>query len=120
MYQDSLKELRMMDYCNDVEDFINYVLYNPRNISGGGIRCSCKRCKNKKFLDLYVLTMHLLQKSFIKKYLCWFVYGELYIPYETMLEKMVGLTSSFSNVHGVVDDNNNSYRNMVMSVMRMN
>jgi hypothetical protein len=53
----------MMDYCNDVEDFINYVLYNPRNISGDGIRYSCKRCKNKKFLDLYVLTMHLLQKK---------------------------------------------------------
>ena len=37
----------MMDYCNGVRGFINYALSNPRNITGGGIRCPCKRCKNK-------------------------------------------------------------------------
>ena len=37
-----------------------------------------------------------------------------------MIEKMVGLTFSTSIVHRVVDDNNNSYRNMVMDVMRKN
>ena len=48
MYQDSPKRLRMMDYCNWIEGFINYVLSNPRNISGDGIRYPYKRCKNKK------------------------------------------------------------------------
>ena len=38
-----------MDYCNGVEGFINYILSNPRNVSGDGIRCLCKRYKNKKF-----------------------------------------------------------------------
>jgi hypothetical protein len=33
---------------------------------------------------------------------------------------MVGSTSSSSNVHEVIDDNSNPYRNMVMDVMRMN
>jgi hypothetical protein len=33
---------------------------------------------------------------------------------------MVGSTSSSSNVHGVVDDNSNPYKNMVMDAMRMN
>ena len=33
---------------------------------------------------------------------------------------MVGSTSSASNVYGVVNDNNNPYRNMVMDAMRMN
>ena len=37
-----------------------------------------------------------------------------------MVEKMVGLTSSFSNVYTVVDDNSNPYQNMVMDTMRMN
>jgi len=37
-----------------------------------------------------------------------------------MVEKMVGLTSSFSNVYVVVDDNSNPYQNMVMDTMRMN
>jgi hypothetical protein len=29
MYRDSLEGLRMMDYCNGVQDFINYALSNP-------------------------------------------------------------------------------------------
>jgi len=52
--------LRMMNYCKGVQGFINYALSNSRNISGGGIRCPYKRCKNKKFFDPDVATMHLL------------------------------------------------------------
>jgi len=37
-----------------------------------------------------------------------------------MIERMVGSTFSSSNVHGVVDNNSDSYRNMVMHVMRIN
>ena len=57
----------MIDYCNEVDGFINYVLSSPRNISGGNIRCISKMCKNKKFLDLDVVTINLLQKRFIEK-----------------------------------------------------
>jgi hypothetical protein len=52
-----------MNYCKGVQGFINYALSNPRNINRGGIICPCKRCKNKKFLDPDVVTMHLLQKK---------------------------------------------------------
>jgi hypothetical protein len=37
-----------------------------------------------------------------------------------MVERMVGSTSSSYNMHGVLDDNNNLYRNMIMDAMRMN
>jgi len=37
-----------------------------------------------------------------------------------MVERMVWSTSSSSNVYGVADDNSNSYKNMVMDVMKMN
>jgi hypothetical protein len=37
-----------------------------------------------------------------------------------MGERVVGSTSSASNVHGVANDNSNPYRNMVMDAMRMN
>ena len=37
-----------------------------------------------------------------------------------MIEKMVGSTSSASNVFGVIDDNSNPYKTMVMDAMRMN
>jgi hypothetical protein len=37
-----------------------------------------------------------------------------------MKERMVGSTSSASNVHEAANDNTNPYRNMVMDAMRMN
>jgi len=60
MYRVSPKKLQLMNYCNEIEDFINYVLSNLKNIIGGGIRCLCKRCKNKKLIDADVVMMHLL------------------------------------------------------------
>ena len=61
------------------------------------------------FLNPDVITIHLLQKRLMEKYLCWFAHGEPYVPYETMVERIVRLISSSSNVHGVANDNNNHY-----------
>jgi hypothetical protein len=52
-----------MNYCNGVQDFINYAISNMRNISGDDIRYLYKRCKNNKFLNPDVVMMHLLQKK---------------------------------------------------------
>jgi hypothetical protein len=43
IYRDSLEALHSLDYCNGIEGFINYTLSNPRNVSGGDIRCPCER-----------------------------------------------------------------------------
>ena len=52
--QDSPQGLRRMDYYNGIQGFFNYATSISRNISGGGIRCPYKRCKNKKvFLSKY-------------------------------------------------------------------
>ena len=37
-----------------------------------------------------------------------------------MIERTVGSTSSIRKVYGVVNDNNNPYKNMIMDTMRMN
>jgi hypothetical protein len=47
-----------------VEDFINFILSNLKNINDGKIRCSCVKCKNKKFHHKDVVTMHLFKKRF--------------------------------------------------------
>jgi hypothetical protein len=119
IHRDSPEGLYRTNYCNEVHGFINYALSNSRNISGA-IRGSCKRCENKKFLDPNVVTMHLIQKGFMERYQCWFTHGKPYVPHETIVEKIVGSTSSSSNVHEVVYDNSNPYRNMVIDAMRMN
>ena len=54
----------------------------------------------------------------MKKYLYWYTHREPYVPHDTMVERMVGSTSS--NVHGIIDENSNPFRNMVMNVMRTN
>jgi hypothetical protein len=64
--------------------------------------------------------MLLLQKEFMEQYICWYAHEKPYVPHETMVERMIGSTSSASNVHRVVEDNSNPYRNMIMNAMRMN
>jgi hypothetical protein len=76
--------------------------------------------KIKSICNPDVVMMHLLTKGFIEDYLCWYAHGELFVPNESMIERVIGSASSASNVHGVVKDNNNPYKNMVMDAMRMN
>jgi len=48
--------------------------------------------------------------------MCWYAHGKLFVRNK----RMVGSPFNASNVHGVVNDNSNPYRNMVMDAMRMN
>lgn len=80
-----------------------------------------EREKNKKVMNLDVVTMHLLQKKkFIEEYLYWYPHREEFVSRVIIVKMMVGLTSSYNNIHGVKDVNNNAYRNMVMYGMRIN
>ena len=119
MYRDSPKGLQRMDYCNGVQDFINFATSIPRNFTDGGFRSPCRRCKNKKFLHQDVVMMHLLTKGFMEDYLCWYAHRELFVHNKSMVERVVGSTFNASNMHEVGNDNSNPYRNMVMDAMRM-
>jgi len=52
--------------------------------------------------------------------MCCYAHGELFICNESIGERVVGSTSSASNVHGVANDNSNPYKNMIINAMRMN
>ena len=109
-----------MDYCNGVQGFINFTTSIPINFTEGGIRCPCWKCQNKKYLHQDVVMMHFLHKGFMENYRCWYAHGEVFVSKKRMGERVVGSTSSASNVHEVANDNTNPYRNMVMDAMRMN
>jgi len=65
--------------------------------------------------------MHLLHKGFMEDYLCWYAHEKLFVHNESMVERVVGSNFRASNVHELVNDNNNPYKkNMVMDAMRMN
>jgi hypothetical protein len=63
--------------------------------------------KIKKYLHLDVVMMHLLHKGFMEDYLCWYADRELFVRNESMAKRVVGLTSSASNMQGVANDNSN-------------
>jgi hypothetical protein len=89
MYRDSPQGLRRMNYCNGVQGFINLAISIPRNFTNSSIRCPCRKCKNKKFLHPNVVTMHLLTKGFMED-MCWYAHIELFVPNESMVERVVG------------------------------
>jgi len=101
----------MINYYNGVEGFVNYTISNPKNISRYSIRFPCKMCKIKKvYISICCYdASFFFKKRFIEKYLCWFAHIELYVLYETMVERMIGSLSNSSNMHEVVDDNSNHY-----------
>ena len=76
--------------------------------------------KNKKFHHKDVVIMHLLKKWFNEKNLYWFAHEEFYVPYKTMLEIIICLTSSSSNIHGFMDDNSNPYKIIMINIIGMN
>jgi hypothetical protein len=61
--------------------------------------------------------MCLLKIRYVEKYLRWFAHGESYVSYNTILERIVSSTSSSSNIHEVVNYNNNRYKSMVMDAI---
>jgi hypothetical protein len=57
----------------------------------------------------------------MENYQCWYAQGEVFVTKRRTRERVVGSTSSASNVHDqAANDNTNPYRNMVMDAMRMN
>jgi len=63
--------------------------------------------------------MQLLTQGFMEDYLCWYAHGELFVPNESMVERVVESTFSASNMHEGGNENSNPYRNMVMDGIRM-
>ena len=52
--------------------------------------------------------------------MCWYAHEEPYVPLDTLAEMMVGSSSSANNMHRVIDDTSDPYRNMIMDAMEMN
>jgi hypothetical protein len=75
--------------------------------------------KNKKFHHKDVVMMHLLKKGSLRN-IYWFAHGEFYVPYKTILEMIVGLISSSSNIYGFMDDNSNPYKIIMINITGKN
>jgi len=52
--------------------------------------------------------------------LYWYAHGKPWVSQHVVVKRMIESTSSASNKYGVVDDNSNPYKYMIMNVMKMN
>ena len=59
-----------------------------------------KGMKIKDVFDLDIATIHLLykKKKFLEIYLNWFMDKELYVPYATLIEMMIGSTFRYIKI----------------------
>ena len=89
-----------MNYCNELQGSINYVISNSRNTSRGCIKCPCKKYRNKMFINPDVFTMN-IQKNSMKEYLFWYAHGKEFVSQEIMVKRMVESNCSSTNMHGV-------------------
>ena len=104
-------------FCLGIQLFYSFFLYK---FIEGILNVHARDVKIKKFLDSDVVTKHHLQKEFMEKYMCWYAHGEPFVPHNTMVERITDSTSSSSNVHEIVDDNSDPYKNMGMEAIKIN
>jgi hypothetical protein len=74
------------------------------------------KIKGQNWIPTFVM-MHLLKKRFVKipVLICTW---KTYVPYETMLKRIVGSSCSSSNkINKVVNDNRNHYMSIVMDAI---
>jgi hypothetical protein len=67
-----------------------WVKLSNNMVASSGIRCPCRKCKNKKYLHPDIVTIHLLHKGLMEDYLCWYARGELFVHNESIIERVVG------------------------------
>jgi hypothetical protein len=62
--------------------------------------------------------MHLLHKRFMKNYQCWYAHEEVFVSKRRMEERVVGSTSSISNVYEAANDNTVNEKNLMQMQLR--
>ena len=62
------------EFKNGVDEFIVVAISNPLTMEGDKSLCPCTICKNKKFLILDLVVMHLYKKGFVQGYQNWMLH----------------------------------------------
>ncbi|KAL4588812.1 hypothetical protein LXL04_001707 [Taraxacum kok-saghyz] len=63
-------------FINGVKAFAEFASSKPSHMDEGRIKCPCKNCRNRPFLDVDVVRLHLYKDGFVQNYKCWDRHGE--------------------------------------------
>ncbi|KAL4573042.1 hypothetical protein LXL04_019835 [Taraxacum kok-saghyz] len=63
-------------FINGVKAFAEFASSKPSHMDKGRIICPCKNCRNRPFLDVDMVKLHLYKAGFVQNYKCWDGHGE--------------------------------------------
>ncbi|XP_057999061.1 uncharacterized protein LOC131177905 [Hevea brasiliensis] len=94
------------EFVKGLEAFIKFACSKPEFMDASKIRCPCKKCINRKYLNVDDVTLHLMRWGFRPNYHEWTTHGESPIP--SMIAAEVTLPSA-----ELFQSDNNMYHNLV-------
>ena len=97
------------EFVEGVEEFLSFAFNHEEGnfVSRGNIRCFYVNCKNLKYLDRKIVTLHLYKKGFVREYDTWYLYYESYVyEYKSSNIQNPRVYDNFSVFPAVVDTSN--------------
>lgn len=67
------------EFLKGIDEFLQFARTQLDFTSGGKIRCPCSKCRNRWFIDVDNVKLHLCKKGFLPDYYQWHCHGEPYI-----------------------------------------
>ncbi|KAK1372157.1 hypothetical protein POM88_038249 [Heracleum sosnowskyi] len=85
MYNRIEKGLVRSEFRDGVLRFVDFALHQPGCTDGAKIKCPCilPKCRNKRYLEVDEVMIHLCRKGFIPDYEVWSSHGERFVHKDT-------------------------------------
>ncbi|KAK1369954.1 hypothetical protein POM88_036046 [Heracleum sosnowskyi] len=85
MYNRIEKGLVRSEFRDGVLRFVDFALHQPGCTDGAKIKCPCilPKCRNKRYLEVDEVMIHLCRKGFIPHYEVWSSHGERFVHKDT-------------------------------------
>ena len=77
MYDRKARKYLTPEFLNGVEHFVDVAIHYSTSINESLIRCPCKRCGNKQYLNPLDVNAHIYSKGFKENYWFWTSHGEV-------------------------------------------
>lgn len=92
------------EFQEGLESFIEFARGHPAFMDRDKIRCPCKKCKNKAFMDEDTVRLHLASKGFELNYHVWVFQGERPPYVRSQRPNLAGSSSGYRQYHQMVVD----------------
>jgi hypothetical protein len=110
MYDRKARKYLTPEFLNGVEHFVDVAIHYSTSMNESMIRCPCKRCGNKQYLNPSDVKAHIYSKGFRENYWFWTSHGEV----EHTHAFGVDIQASSSTVGAQTNDMNiNQYQTLV-------